>query len=331
MTDYISPILGEIPEDIYSVVANTPRLPYTREGNVVPYRELLNRIKREYGYGRLRTDILYIETEFDDVREFIGAELNALLLSRGVASTNAVNLVRLFAANQTLIDDLIEKGFSTNEAVYELDLKGRLRELGLTTRILTTSFAFDSVFNVYPVIEKPELVPPPPPPPEYEYWRPFGVSMLIDCETRQDNRKITRKVEFRGIFTALKEAIVDWKKIEAGGRCDEDTIGKAVEVAEDILSEYSRWKGYDFLFECSEPTFNGCNLMEDSPDIEVLVDDSDIHETTAFLEVVDIDYSKSPFSDSIVFKGKWWLDKDEAIKTLRRQVSQGVGAGQYAR
>ncbi len=319
MSDYISPILGVIPEEVYNHVVTFKVYPYITYSNIM---------RREFGFGRLRSGILWLETEFDEPREFIGAELNAFLINNGFPSSVSSDLVRTFAANQTLIDDIVERGFNVKDVVYGLNLKERLSQLGLTTRAVTTSFAFESIFTIFSVTEVEEL---PPPPPEFERWKTFLVSMLIDCETGDRGKRIKRVIEFRGTFTARSDVIVDWKAIAEGGD-PEDVIKDAVEVAEAVIEDYSFLKGYEFLFECSRPTFNGLDLKEDLPGILVDVDASDFHETTTLLEVVDRDYGdRIPYSDKIKYTGYWWEDKSKAITEMRRQVTEGPGAGQYKR
>lgn len=144
MVEYISPILGKISEDIYNHVVTF---------KATGYHSYFNVMKRDFGFGKLRSGILWLETEFNEPREFVGSELNLYLLSKGFSTSVSSSLIKLLASNQTLIEDLVEKGNILNDVVYGLDLSSRLKFLGLETRVVTTSFAFESTFVVYPIME----------------------------------------------------------------------------------------------------------------------------------------------------------------------------------
>lgn len=313
MNMYISPILGEVQEEIYN---------HTITYKNLGFQNLLNIMRREFGYGFLRTGVMFLETEFDEPREFIGAELNAYLLNKGLSSSQSESLIKLFFTNQSLIDDVVETGFSINDVVYGLDLKGRLNNLGLESRTRTVELSMKSTFTIYPLLEIPEYIPPPPP--EEEIWRPFEMSMLIDCETGGEGKtKETRKIEFRGTFIAEKNSIIDWEKYTQKLSLSQvrKLLRDAGLVAEAIVFEYASQKGYDFLFDCSEPDFNGFNPMEDAEDIKVQIYESEEYETITNLEVIDIDYERTPFTDQVIYKGHWWKDENKSISEMRKQVT----------
>lgn len=144
MTDYISPVLGLI--EYYKVVNRLPS-------------EYYDRMKGLFGFGVLRSGVLWCETEFDEVsREFVGLDLNNYLLSKGFSTSESIDLVKIFSVNQSLIDDLVEQGFDVYDVVYGMSLKDRLASLNLTSRTFTKSYVFESIFKVYPIIEAPREI-----------------------------------------------------------------------------------------------------------------------------------------------------------------------------
>lgn len=208
--EYISPLLGTVKEGIYTIVANTSRTPLIDNTQIklVSYQQYLHIMKSSFRYGTLRSGVLYLETEFDEPEEFIGAELNAFLLSRGASSSEALSLVKIFAANQTLIDDLVEKGFELDDINYGLDLKGRLKALNLVSRILTADTAFESKFTIYPLIVYEEELPPPPP--EYVY-RSQGT---YTYSTRKQNTRVELRIWYQSNtpLNQLSELMSKWNE-----------------------------------------------------------------------------------------------------------------------
>ena len=154
-TTYISPILGDkkVSEEIYKHITTYKAL---------GFQELLNIMKRDFGYGFLHTGILFLETEFDEPKEFIGTELYTYLTNIGMSSSQSESLIKLFSTNNRLIERLVEQGFSVNDVVYGMDLKSRLKSLNLTSATTQKSYALEDSFIVHQLLEI-EIEEPPPP------------------------------------------------------------------------------------------------------------------------------------------------------------------------
>lgn len=146
---YISPVLGELNDSVYENFVTSKVLVKTKYD--------LDEFLKIVGFGRLRSGVLWVESVNKrlDIR---GSELEKYL-SR-VGFDNSRDIVKLFATNQTLIDDLVSRGISLRHIIYELDLADRLKQLGLKSRSVTHSYAMDMLISVYPVGKVTEEVPP---------------------------------------------------------------------------------------------------------------------------------------------------------------------------
>lgn len=154
MTEYISPVLGKISENVYEYIFNKRILVDSKEQMV----EFLNSIKRDLGFGVLKTGILWEETQGRRI-DIRGSELESYFNTIGFP--RATDIMKVFALNQTLIDDLVSEGVSIKEAIYGLDLAGRLERLNLERRTIETKYAREMLISVYPVAVIPEELPPP--------------------------------------------------------------------------------------------------------------------------------------------------------------------------
>lgn len=316
---YLSPILGEHSEYFYDEFIEIKNLDYST---------FIGRMRAALKYGVLRSGVLLVETRFKDVK-VSGTDIYNYLFNFGFDENHAVNITRLFSVNNRLTEQLVEQGFKLDDVIYGMDLKARLDALGLESATVTKSYALSDEFIVHQLLEVEIEEPLPPPPPEYEVWRPFQISVLIDCTTSDaKGRRLRRSIEFRGVFIAEKNSIIDWgsytKKI---GKSDVyKLLRDAGIVSEAVMKEYAAHKGYQDLFECAVPVFDGINLLEDLPDILVDLDESDTHKTENSLDVVDLDRPKTTgttwgnFSDNVVYVGNWWEDEGDAIIEMRRQV-----------
>lgn len=197
MSEYISPILGVISEDIYNHVTNF---------KAVGYNGLINAMKRSFGYGVIRTGILYAETEFIQERVINGSDLVDILVDYGFKEDDAVNITRIFSVNNRLVGQLAEKGFSKEDIVYGMGLKERLSSLGLESATVTKSYALEDVFPVYPVIEVPEEIPPPPPPPVvYRSQATFTYS--------KGKKKVELRIWYQSYYKIEEPELIDmWNK-----------------------------------------------------------------------------------------------------------------------
>jgi len=313
---YISPILGEHSEDFYYKF---------QELKINTFTAFVDGMRSGLGYRELRSAILVVEDYFKGSK-VSGTDIYNYLTKFGFSESNSINVTRLFSTNNRLVERLVDQGFSVNDVVYGMVLKSKLESLGLKSATTNTSYALGDNFVVYPIL-KIELEEEVPPPPEYELWRPFQISVLIDCTTSDPKgRAVRRSIEFRGVFTAERNSIIDWnsynKKLPLASVYK--LLGDVGTVAESVMKEYAAHKGYQDLFECAVPVFDGINLLEDLPDI--LVEEPDDYETENSFEVIDHNRSETTgkqwgnFSDTVKYTGKWWLDESKAIVEMRRQV-----------
>jgi len=316
---YLSPVLGEHSEGFYDK--------FLVIRSLQDYTAFVKNMRSVLRYGVLKSGVLVVETKFKDV-SVSGIDIYNYLVDFGFSERISVNITRLFSVNNRLIERLVDDGFNLNDVVYGMDLKARLDALDLESANVTKSYAFEDVFTVHQLLKVYIEEEIPPPPPEYELWRPFQISVLIDCTTTDaHNRRIRRSIEFRGVFIAEKNSIIDWESYTKRIAIVDvyNILKDAGTVAESVMKEYAAHKGYQDLFECAVPVFSGINLLEDLPDIEVDLDESDSYVTENSLDVVDMDKSKTGknwgnFSDTVNYKGHWWEDESDAIIEMRRQV-----------
>lgn len=321
---YLSPILGERSEEFYDTFMTIRSKSYS--DFIKDMRNILN-------YKLLRTGVLVVETTFNDI-EVSGNDIYDYLIKFGFSDTISVNITRLFSTNNRLIERLVDEGYSVNDVVYGMDLKDRLKHLGLVSANTNKSYALKDIFTVHKLLQvhipEEELVVEPVIEKEIlqEIWRPFQISVLIDCTT-SDKRgaRIRRSVEFRGVFVAEKNSIIDWssytKRLAKANVYS--LLGDAGTVAEVIMQEYASHKGYQDLIECAVPIFDGINILEDLPDIIVSLDESGKYITENLLDVNDLDKYKSGknwgnFSDKVKYIGHWWENKSYAITEMRKQI-----------
>lgn len=311
---YISPMTGYIPQDVYYLLA--------KQYDVDKY------LKKYAGIvGRHRTIIpAILDVEYRAYKTgsevLTGAEIRNYLVSSGYTEATAIVVMKLFAANSFFIEDLLEHGYSDFHISYMMTYLRRMHELGIIRSDVRPSYAIDMDITIKPIIVEhvPEV---PPPPVEYEEWRQFQISMLIDCTTHDVHGKESkRKIELRGVFKAEKDMIIDWSSLGESRIVTEDMLRDAGVSAERIIKQYAEIKGYGDLMEyCQRAEFYGCNLLE-SIDSE-FIDEDDVLDfvTDALLEVVDIDFNRVPFSDRVVFTGRWWEDKGYYESEMSSQVT----------
>ena len=121
MTEYISPVLGVIKENVYETLMRFRN------------KNLVNEM-RKHRFGIFRTGVLLMETEYEFAVEVNvkGSEIvKRLIDSYGFRRNHAVDVARIFSANKLLVRDLLKKGFNESDVIYGLSYKERLAELGL--------------------------------------------------------------------------------------------------------------------------------------------------------------------------------------------------------
>ena len=187
MNIYTSPILGDkkVSEEIYKYITTHKDL---------GFQELLSIMRRDFGYGFLRTGILFLETEFDEPKEFIGTELYTYLINIGMSSSQSESLVKLFSTNNRLIERLVEQGFSVNDVVYGMDLESRLKSLNLKSATTQISYALEDSFIVHQLLEIEIEEPPPPEEIDIEIELiPYELPFTINNE--DDFKELLKKIK----------------------------------------------------------------------------------------------------------------------------------------
>lgn len=312
---FVSSITGEVPESVHYFVDDDD------------YDALIKRYSKAVGIRRYVVPaILKVEYKFGG-KEVDGREIYDYLLNFGFSERISLSVVKLLFVNKDIIERLIERGKSES-IIYDYEHIERMRMAGVEYISYMKRYVLSSNVYVYPIYTEYIRVEPPEPPIVIrEYWRNFEVSMLMDCTTRTKKGDTEhRKVEFRGIFKAEKDAIIDWELYHKGMGHSEahNIVRRAVEVAESILKDYYEIKGYDFMHTCSGPTYNGFDPLAETPDIIVYEEYAYEEVSDIVLEVIDIDYGNAKrFTDEFALIGKWWQDRSYAISELRKQV-EGV-------
>lgn len=304
---YVSSITGDVPENVHYFIEDDD------------YDALIKRYSKATGVRRYVVPaILKTEYEFGG-KDVGGKEIYDYLLNFGFSERISLSVVKLLFVNKDIIERLIERGKSES-IIYDYEHIERMRMAGVEYISYMKRYVLSSDVYVYPVYTEYEWVEPP----KIEYWRNFEVSMLMDCTTRTKKGDTEhRKVEFRGIFKAERNAIIDWELYHKGMGHEEahNIVGRAVEVAESILKDYYEIKGYDFMHTCSGPTYNGFDPLSETPYINVYILEADEEVSNIVLEVIDIDYGNAKrFTDEFTLIGKWWQDRSYAISELRKQV-----------
>lgn len=291
MSDYISPIFGLVEEGAYQ---------YINELSSAYSGEKLSDIMRErWGYGVLRTGVVFVESRLKGETEIIGERLVDLLVGFGYTEQHASDITRLFSVNNRLVNDLLEKELEKEKVIYGFYFKGRLRELGLVSASVTLQYALDDVFVIYSLAE----VAVPAPPKRVVLWHPFLANLLIACET-WDNKKrknVTRAIEARGKFEARKDLVLPVLRI------DEQVMRLLEEYVRSIESYGDR--AYNILLdECTNISVElvGIDLLKEQPDIEVPIRKEIKKITDIPLELWDLDYGKRRDSRIIKRIGRWW-------------------------
>ena len=318
---YVSPITGYIPQDVYYLLAKR----YDMDKYLKEYASIVGR--RRIVIPAI-LDVEY-ETRKRDSEIWTGAEIYNYLTSAGYTNSTSIAVMKLFAASADTIERLRDRDYGDDYILYTMTYLQRLHELGISIDgggiSYRPSYAMGMDIYVSPILVEhvPDEPPPPPPPIEYEEWRQFQISMLIDCTTRDIHGKESkRKIELRGIFKAEKDMIIDWNLLGNLRDVIESMLRGAGVAAERIIKQYAVIKGYGDLMEyCQSAEFYGCNLLE-SIDSE-FIDEDDVlgFATDALLEVVDVDFNRVPFSDKVVFIGRWWEDKSYYESELNAQVT----------
>jgi hypothetical protein len=139
MSICISPVFGEISEDIYNLLVT------------LDYDMLIEEMKKR-GYGRLRTGVLYLESINVEQVVLMGSEIINMLEDYGFNKSDAVDVTRVFSVNGALVNELISRGFKKESVVYGLDFKNRLTQLGLKRRTVTSGYAIREMITVYPML-----------------------------------------------------------------------------------------------------------------------------------------------------------------------------------
>lgn len=306
-----SPLLGEISEEVHDILYEE-----------FAYDEYLKEFARTFGARRtVIPAILKIEHSLTGIHK--GRDIYEYLVFFGFSKETSISVMKLFSASERFINDMVDEGYSESIATYSFNHIRRMNYFGLESISMRPSFAFEQDIKVRS-IKRTHIEEPPPT--EYEHWRPFQLSMLIDCSTRNDKGIIQkRKIEFRGIFTAARDSIVDWSLV--GKSREDDILMAAGESAEVILKRYASIKGYDDLMSCSNVEFYGINLLESESDIYVEYDELSEYKTDNVLEVVDIDYNMIRFTDKLVYIGEWWKNKNYYITELNKQVEMAMRWG----
>lgn len=310
---FVSSITGEVPESVHYFIDDDD------------YDALIKRYSKAVGIRRYVVPaILKAEYEFGG-EEVGGKKIYDCLIDFGFSESIALSVTKVFFANEDVIDRLLAKE-NDKSIIYDHEHTERMRMCGLDYLRYMKRYVLTSDVYVYPIHTEYEWIEPPEPPIVIrEYWRNFEVSMLMDCTTRTKKGDTEhRKVEFRGIFKAEKNNIIDWELYHKGmGQTEAHVIVKvAVEVAESVLKEYYEIKGYDFMSSCDGPSYNGLDVLDKTDDIIVYELDAESEVSKIVLEVIDIDYGNvKRFTDEFQLVGRWWQDKSYTIKELRTQVS----------
>lgn len=152
---YKSSLLGEVDDEIVEFFLKNKQLVKTKE----QMKAFIETARKLTGFGVLRTGVLWVETN-GKRSDTVGSGLESYLL--GVGFERASDIVKLFAVNQTLIEDMVERGYNIKDSVYNYDIKQRLKILGLKSRTIEKSYADELFLSIYPLaIELPEVPPPP--------------------------------------------------------------------------------------------------------------------------------------------------------------------------
>jgi len=311
---YTSPMVGFISTEVFYLLAK---------------RYGLKRYLKEYAELEKRTRIAIpaiLEIEHKAGGEiWTGREIYGYLINRGYSSQTSTSVMKLFAANANLVSELMEEGHSEDYALYSFTYLTRMHKLGYERVDYRPSYAMGMDINIYPIeiyhVEPPE--PPEPPEVIYEEWRPFQISMLVDCTSHDSDGSIssTRKIEFRGVFSAEKSEIVDWSMLGTSREVSEDMLRSAGVAAELSIEIYAKSKGYEDLIDmCAKPEFYGANLLESIDSDFIDENDTFDYVTEALFEVIDMDNNKVSFTDKVSFTGEWWKDHKYYENEISSQV-----------
>lgn len=194
MTTYISPILGELQEDVFEYFINRKQLVIEKQ----QMTEFLKDIRESTHFGVLRAGVLLEETKGKRI-EIRGSELESYLNSIGYP--RATDLTKVFALNQTLIEDLVSQGWDIRDAIYGLDLAGRLDKLGLERRTIEAKYAREMLISIYPTIEVPEIEVPPPPEIIYRSQATFTYS--------KGKKKVELRIWYQSYNTIEESELID--------------------------------------------------------------------------------------------------------------------------
>ncbi len=192
---YLSPVLGEHSEDFYDeFIAIRSQ----------DYATFIRSMRSVLKYGVLRSGVLVVETEFKDVK-VSGTDVYNYLINFGFSESASVNITRLFSVNNRLIEHLVDEGFDLNDVVYGMDLKARLKSLGLVSATVTKSYALEDVFVVHKLLEVyiEEEIPPPPPEVLYRSQATFTYS------TRKQSTKVELRIWYQSYDQIEERELID--------------------------------------------------------------------------------------------------------------------------
>ena len=309
---YISPMTGYISQDVYYLLS--------KRYDTDKYLDEYARIEKRRTIIPAVLSIEY-ETYKNAFESWKGAEIYDYLIREGYSKSTALSVIKLFAANDDITKRLQDTNLDEYLISYGMTYVDRLHTLGIQSISYRPSFIMGMDIDVKPI----EIVHVPYEPPiiEYEEWRLFQVSDLINCETKDSKGKErTRAIELRGVFKAEKNEIIRWYDLGKNREVYVNMLKAAALAAESILREYAEIKGYTGLIEdCQAPEFDGIDLMESTDSESIDVDEVPGFVTECLLEIVDIDFSKIPFTDRVLFTGKWWESSVYYIEEIRNQVA----------
>lgn len=134
---YISPLIGELSEDLYNEF-----LSLKSKG----YDDFISGMRSEFRYGVLRSGVLLIESQLSG--EVSGDTVCDYLRSFGFDESDSINITRLFSVNNRLTENLMQMGFRESDVSYGMDLKSRLEALGLESSTVTKSYALKDRFKI---------------------------------------------------------------------------------------------------------------------------------------------------------------------------------------
>lgn len=135
---YISPMLGEISEELYDAID------FSLEGFLDEYRRLTK--KRD----KINPAMLRAEKMLFGIRN--GRKLYDELVKYGFSSDGvSLEAVKRFAGNDIITDELVARERIESDVLHNLTYRGRLSEAGYESISILKSYALETEINVRPI------------------------------------------------------------------------------------------------------------------------------------------------------------------------------------